>query len=440
MAKSVLGVNMGNHSIKIVALSARGPHLSVTGLFSAPTREAIVSGEVIQPDVVASEIRSVLSQARGLGRDAVISVGGQSGVVVRVTELPSMPRKDLLQAIPFEIDRHLPFQPGEALRDFVLLKEPEEVPQGGQIPVLFAAARSDLVDAYIAALQQAGLSPVAVEVEPLAATRAYLCHKGFYGNGSITPDQVAILVNVGHEGTEISFVDGTSLILTRMIPMGGRHLTEDLRDHLGLSGEESERVKIETARAWFPEEAPSGAGAPVSEPPTPLPEETEEAAPAAPLDFSFDFTIPGAEEPPPTLPSTPEESPPSATRPLEFVPSAEPSFASQIPAEPKSLDRECYEAILPRLTELATEIHRSAEYLMSQRPTVNVEGVYLLGGGALLKDLDRFLEHQLGVPVCLLNPFRHMDTSAVASRLGDDYIERMAPVYAVAAGLALWIV
>ncbi|MCS7223945.1 MAG: type IV pilus assembly protein PilM [Armatimonadetes bacterium] len=438
MAKSVLGVNLGNYSLKLVALSRSGPRLSVLGLYTAPTREAIVSGEVIQPDVVATEIRNLLSRARGIGRDSVLSIGGQSGVVVRVTELPSMPRKELLQAIPYEIDRQIPFQSGEAIKDFVLLKEPEEVPQGGQIPVLFAAARSDLVDAYLAAVRQAGLSPIAVEVEPLAAIRAYLAFKGFYSDGEVPSDQVAILVNIGHEGTEISFVEGTTLLLTRTVPVGGRHFTEDIRDYLGLTMEEAERVKIEQARAWFPEEAaPAGSSTmptATQEPEGHLPAAPMEERPAPPLEFSFDFTIPGPEE---TGPAVPPAAPP--TRPLEFVPSEEPSIPSYEAAAARSPERECYEAILSRLTELANEIHRSAEYLMSQRGSVNLEGVYLLGGGALLTDLDRFLEHQLGVPVTLLNPFLHMDTSAVEAQFGKEYIQKMAPVFAIGVGLSLWV-
>jgi Tfp pilus assembly PilM family ATPase len=97
-----------------------------------------------------------------------------------------------------------------------------------------------------------------------------------------------------------------------------------------------------------------------------------------------------------------------------------------------------HHAISNRLVELAGEIARSVEFLASQRPNLTVTRVYLAGGGALLRELDRFLEMQLGVPVERLNPFQNMDLSAVAGRLGRDYLEQTAPLYAVAVGLALW--
>lgn len=488
MPKSVLGINMGNHSIKVVELTRRGNSFVVQNLLSAPTKEAIVSGEMIQPDVVASTLKEMLKSAGVKTREAVIAVGGQSGVVVRVTELPKMSRKELMKAIPLEIERHLPFQSGGVVQDYVLLKEPEEVAEGEQIPILFAAARADLVDAYLLAIHQAGLSPIAVEVEPLAAARALFAARGF-GLTDGQTGRISVLVNIGYEGTEISFVEAGSVIFTRLVPFGGRHLTEDIRDHLGMDLEEAERVKIEQATAWIERpEAPAPAGPmevetqaiptvtqplPTVPPPPPPPQPAEEvpslsfelpteqqpAEPTISFELPTEPSAPKAEEQVPSLEfSLPEEQPPTqpAQEPsLEFVPGQPPGeFGIQPPAPVPSAPEEwlppqpptgalpiqelIFNAISPRLIELAGEISRSVEFLMSQRHDVIVDEVYLLGGGALLKDLDKFLQNQLGVPVVRLNPFKYMDTSPVSSKLGRDYVEKVAPTYAIAVGLALW--
>ncbi|MFA0784774.1 type IV pilus assembly protein PilM [Fervidibacter sacchari] len=486
MPKSVLGINMGNHSIKVVELTRRGNSFVVQNLLTAPTKEAIVSGEMIQPDVVAATLKEMLKSAGVKTKDAVIAIGGQSGVVVRVTELPKMPRKELLKAIPLEIERHLPFQSGGVVQDYVLLKEPEEVAEGEQIPVLFAAARADLVDAYLVAVQQAGLSPIAVEVEPLAAARALFAARGF-GLTDGQPGRISVLVNIGYEGTEISFVEGGAVIFTRIVPFGGRHLTEDLRDHLGMDLEEAERVKIEQATAWL--ERPSApptveptveAQAPsvtqpvppvIPPPPPPAPEEelptltfelpaeqqpqeqaisfelpTEPATPKpeereqAP---SLEFSLPLPGEQPSTQPQEPSlEFLPGQPAEIGIQPPAAPAPEEWLPPQPSAeappIQELIYNAISPRLFELAGEIARSVEFLMSQRQDVVVDEVYLLGGGSLLKDLDKFLQTQLGVPVVRLNPFKYMDASPVTSRMGRDYVEQVAPVFAVAVGLALW--
>lgn len=492
MPKSVLGINMGNYSIKVVELTRRGNSFVVQNLLIAPTKEAIVSGEMIQPDVVASTLREMLRRAGVKTKEAVISVGGQSGVVVRVTELPKMSRKELMKAIPLEIERHLPFQSGGVVQDYVLLREPEEVAEGGQIPILFAAARADLVDSYLVAVQQAGLSPVAVEVEPLAAARALFAARGF-GLTDGQTGRISVLVNIGYEGTEISFVEAGNIIFTRLIPFGGRHLTEELRDQLGMDLEEAERVKIEQATAWIerpetpPTVEPTGVETqalptatqplpPVAAPPPPPPVE-EELPPLSfelpteqqPSEPKISFELPTEpetpkkeekEQPPSlefSLPLPGEQPPTQATQEpsLEFLPGGlTEDLSIQPPVSAPSAPEEwlppqqatgalpiqelIFNAISPRLHDLAGEIARSVEFLMTQRHDVVVDEIYLLGGGALLKDLDRFLQNQLGVPVVRLNPFKSMDVSPVTSKLGRDYVEKVAPTYAIAVGLALW--
>ncbi len=480
MPKSVLGINMGNHSIKVVELSRRGNSLVVSNLLNAPTKEAIVSGDMIQPDVVAATLKEMLRSANVKTKDAVISVGGQTGVVVRVTELPKMPRRELLKAIPLEIDRHLPFQSGGVVRDYVLLKEPEEVSEGEQIPILFAAVRADLVDAYLLAVQQAGLSPLAVEVEPLAAIRAFIAARG-WGVGDGQPGRVWVLVNIGHEGTEISFVEGNSLIFTRLVPIGGQHLTESIRDHLGMDLGEAERLKIEQATAWI--ERPEAPSPPVMEvPAAPTPTQPVAAPPPPPQELpslsfelpteppkevptiSFELPTEGPQPPEPqkespvpslefSLPQPegkPQEAPSSEFVPSQPVPPAgeelglqapPPSVEEWVPSpvtEPLPIHELIFNAISPRLFELAGEIARSMDFLISQRPNLTVEGVYLLGGGALLKDLDKFMQAQLGVPVVPLDPFRTLDISLLSAKLGREEIKRVGPLYAVAVGLALW--
>jgi type IV pilus assembly protein PilM len=504
MAQSVLGVNMGNHSVKVVELARRGNSFIVQNLLIAPTQEAIVEGEVIQPDVLGQILRDLLRSAGVKTRSAIVSVGGQRGVIVRVTELPKMSRRELTQAIPLEIERHLPFQSGAAVQAYTLLKEPEEVAEGEQIPVLFAAAREDLVDAYLMALKEAGLSPIGVEAEPLALARAVYAAQGF-GVRDGQGDQISVVVNIGYEGTEISFLEGAKLIFTRLVPVGGRHLTEDIRDHLGLSTEEAERLKIEEGTAWIEQPPtptpPTMAGAetqviPPAPPPmateplptfempsaevpsspetlspaisfdlpteaTPSPDLSAESppSPAAPpaLDFSLEFepSPPTTSPSPPTPPSPPS---PTVTTPLEFG-APTPSAPEQVtpglwtpgegevtgsgweaPAVPEvvPLHVSIYNAMSGQLLSLADEIVRSVEFLASQRPNLTVARIYLAGGGALLRDLDRFLQERLGVSVERLNPFQYMDVSPVAGRFGHDYLEQTAPLYAVAVGLALW--
>lgn len=206
------------------------------------------------------------------------------------------------------------------------------------------------------------------------------------------------------------------------------------------SQEEAPTLTFELPTESTPKEAP-----PISFelPPevAPLAEKKEESQ-APSLEFSL--PLPGEEPSPPPPPPTPSPAPSLEFAPAEFgiqappPPPTEEWVPTPPPTEALPIHELIYNAISARLLELAGEIARSVEFLMSQRPNITVDEVYLLGGGALLKDLDKFLQAHLGIPVVPLNPFRYMDVSPVTSRLGRDYVERMAPMYAVAIGLALW--
>jgi type IV pilus assembly protein PilM len=61
--------------------------------------------------------------------------------------------------------------------------------------------------------------------------------------------------------------------------------------------------------------------------------------------------------------------------------------------------------------------------------------VYLSGGSSRLKGLAKVLSSRLKLPVELVNPFRQID---IPDQLFDvDYVSDMAPMAAVAAGLAM---
>ena len=96
------------------------------------------------------------------------------------------------------------------------------------------------------------------------------------------------------------------------------------------------------------------------------------------------------------------------------------------------------EALLDALAavsaEIGAELQRSFE-LFRAAAIRGVERVVLSGGCARLKGLDRFLGAHLDLPVSVANPFDgiHCDDS----RFDADYLQDVAPLAAVAVGLAL---
>jgi len=79
--------------------------------------------------------------------------------------------------------------------------------------------------------------------------------------------------------------------------------------------------------------------------------------------------------------------------------------------------------------EIVGEINRSLEYFHE-----DVHEVVLSGGCALIKDFPRFLAEKIGVETKVLEPFKNIK---ISKKFDVMHIEELAPMAAVAAGLAL---
>lgn len=84
--------------------------------------------------------------------------------------------------------------------------------------------------------------------------------------------------------------------------------------------------------------------------------------------------------------------------------------------------------------ELVTEITRSIEYFQTTSVHEEVGRIILSGGGALLREFPKFLAEKASVEVGISEPFRNI---SIPKRFDRTYIEEIAPLAAVAVGLAL---
>ncbi|HEX8551113.1 MAG TPA: type IV pilus assembly protein PilM [Abditibacteriaceae bacterium] len=249
---SVVGVNIGNDSIKVVEIKGKGTQVAVTAIGIAPTPpESISNGVVMSTTALASAIRALLKTSGISTKRVISSVSGSGALVVRVIEVPEMSDAELQGNMTQDADRYIPFPPSEVIMDFKALRA---LPAGGDgnMEVLLAAAQREIVDLHINVLLGAKLDPQAVDVEPLAAARAL----SFDGLSSAPRDpdysDVSALINIGATNTEISVLRGDLLVFTRSVPRGGHSLTQAISDTLGLAFSDAERLKQDMGDALAP--------------------------------------------------------------------------------------------------------------------------------------------------------------------------------------------
>ncbi len=221
-----LAIDLGSSSVKVVAL--RGKTVSLAAL-----RE-ITPAERAEEESLIRLLSTFFREVGISGRDCIIGLTGAS-CFVRTVILPKMPEQELREAVRWEVKRQIPFPQEEGVHDY----QSREVPEG--IAVTFAAAERSSVEKRIALFRQAGLRVTAVDSLPLALLR--VCPFEDSTNN--------LILDIGHQHTELSVVRDGILRLTRSVEMGGETIENSLiaggmdpdESHKALSGPLTDALK-----------------------------------------------------------------------------------------------------------------------------------------------------------------------------------------------------
>lgn len=479
---SFVGLDIGTQTIKVVEVRGAGNGLQISALGVENTPPGAVQGGLVaDPKALGTAIKSLLGKS-GIGAKKTVSAAaGAASVVVRVIEVPRMSPAELAETMKWEVERHIPF----AANDVEISYQAIDSPAGGapdpnnpNMEVLLAVAQRDMVAQHIETLQAAGLNPVAIDVEPLAAGRA-LINLSKTGLAS----KNVVVVNIGASNTDVGIFKDGILRFPRTIPLAGDNLTRAIADHLGLSMDAAEDEKRENAAVLieligstapsnpFDEgSSPDASGGGAMQTPfdipinTPFAERPAQATVPPPSSFDVSdtnagsatsaggmptFDISDAPSPPvgggASVYPSPDENPFATPFPSDAPPAAADSpFVDASPAapppapiadDPRSLRRrEVFDAILPVLGEFVMELRRSIDYFRSRYPNDVVDQIILCGGSAHIANLDQFVQNDLNIPTIVADPFAGVTVSS--KQMSRERLQQLAPDFAVAVGLA----
>jgi type IV pilus assembly protein PilM len=231
--KSTVGLDIGSGFVKVAVIDHSGAepelvHVSHTPLIA----DAIVEGEVMDPQIVVETVRSLMDSSGVKAKKLVASVGGRD-VMVKKIQMDRMKEADAREVIRWEAEQYVPFDMENVQLDFQIL---DPLDDGLQMNVLLVAAKRDVVDQKVGLLRDAGLGPSVIDVDSFAL------HNAFEYNYPDAMEGVVALVNVGHEISTVNVLQEGALVLTRDVPFGSRRLREDLRRMHGLTADEADAL------------------------------------------------------------------------------------------------------------------------------------------------------------------------------------------------------
>lgn len=442
----VIGLDIGNCSIKAVELQRTGAGIEVLGRpVIVPTPERSVEGGVI---VDSAAVAEALREAVELGgfktKKVIAAVGGESSVVVRISEVPRMSGKELEEAIQWELDRQTPFPVDQSTYDYQVIEAPDADPNSQNMEVLIAVAQDDMVNAHVDTIMGARLMPAAIDVEPVAISRSLVdAAPGAFA------DQTIGIVHVGASATTIMIVRKSLLSFVRQIPIAGNTMTQSIRQNFmgdEKLSEQAKRAFADLSEGMYDQDGEyvGADGFGESEPDEVFGEEAEavdsvfelsesEAAAAgdAPLDES-EAAATQIDVVPPEEALPPAEEAPG--------PAPEKEGAMQAVAVERSEEEQASteiicEAIIPNLVDLANEVRRSLDFYRRQHRNEEVDRIILSGGSAVLPGLDAFITNETGITTVLAEPFSYLVVNE--DEPAPEYLRDIGPAMTVAVGLAL---
>lgn len=245
-AKPIVGLDIGSSAVKLIEAEKRRGGWVVRNFASVNLPEdSIIDGEIVNHAAVVEAITTVVREASSKIKRVSTAVAGSS-VIIKHIAIPKTAPKELEDQVYWEAEQYIPFDMSEISLDFEVVQEDMG---DGKMDILLVAAKKDFIEKRMAAIRDAGLEPTILDVDSLALANV------FWANYEMTPDNAILLVDIGASLTKINIVSHNTTIFTRDVAIGGKNLTLEIQNKLGISFQEAEVLKVDAcSTGQIPEE------------------------------------------------------------------------------------------------------------------------------------------------------------------------------------------
>ncbi len=182
-----------------------------------------------QDERVVEAIRHAREGRNFRGRDAVLCLGA-GNLFVQNIRVAQATGDELTKIVHFEAAGRLPFASEEAEIRYL---EADDVKQGDTVrrEVVLLACHRPALERMLSVAEQAGLRPVAIDVEPAAMLRCY-CRQFRRDDDQ---QRRMMFVNIGASNTVVVIARGPDTMFVKYIDIGGRHFDEAVARHLKMT-------------------------------------------------------------------------------------------------------------------------------------------------------------------------------------------------------------
>ena len=241
MAKSSFGLDIGNHSVKLVEIDSddgryRLKNFSIVELYDENEEfETEGAGYTRQIEALRKSFKQLKlnpKRVRGLN----CAMGGTSVAVKQIRSIP-LAAEELESSLAFEARKHLPLDDTDAIMDYQILDGGAEATQ---MEILLVATTKKAFDYQVKLLRDLGVSPRIIDAESVALVNAYLMTRG-----KPESESALVFLDIGAKFSTLAIFSDHAVFFSRDIAIGGYKLTEDVKSLHDVDYSEAEHIKRE---------------------------------------------------------------------------------------------------------------------------------------------------------------------------------------------------
>jgi type IV pilus assembly protein PilM len=248
---SVLGVDIGSSSIKVVQLKTKGGKaiLETYGSISLGPYGKVPVGQVtnLPSDNIATAIIDLLKESNTTTRFGVVAIPSSSSLIFTISLPGKVAESDLATIVPTEARKYIPIPISEITLDWFMVPREATVFENtisgqtagaptvmeSKVEVLVVAIHNETLSRYQEILQKSELQSDSFEMEIFGNIRSSFEH-------DIAP---VLLMDFGASKTKLCIVEAGIVRVFHVVNRGSQDITHNISTSLGIPFEEAEVLK-----------------------------------------------------------------------------------------------------------------------------------------------------------------------------------------------------
>lgn len=237
MATPALGVDIGSRTIAVAELKPARGRMVVTNFGGVELPDgAVHEGEVLDVEMVASALQTLMSSAGIREKRVLLGVANQR-VVVRQVDLPWVEPSEMRAALRYQVQDFIPIPVEDAELDVHVIDDERYTDDGARVRrVMLVAAHREMIAAHMETVRRAGLKPLGIDLNPFAVLRVL-------GSTTAMSPGHEVIVDIGAGVTNIVVHQAGVPTFVRILVMGGDDITEALATSLQTDWPDAEAAK-----------------------------------------------------------------------------------------------------------------------------------------------------------------------------------------------------